>query len=170
METKHPIVSGLGDIVPPSVLKGTGNRYAIASKSAEFITNKLAMYKYLDKTNLATRNQFIHGYCSYLPKQGRITRHELIYKILEHVDAYNNFRRIGLQYRNLHDIANFAINKGIDKKYLLVPSFGENIVYQFSDPMNLTQYEEGVIDTCRKIETFLETTFAQLKSKGVVRA
>ncbi len=149
-----PIVSGLGDVAPPSVIKGTGNRYAIVSKAAEFLKVKVEIYKYLDHDDPVTKNQFIHTYCSYVPPSGRITRHELIYRVLEYAESYNNFRRIGIQHRNLHDIGNYAINQGVDKKQVLVPAMGDNPIYSYADPTELVQYEESIIEDCRRIETF----------------
>jgi hypothetical protein len=160
-----PIVSGLGDIVPLSVIKGSGSKYAVTSKAAEYIKFKLALFDNLDIDSAVTKNQFIHTYCTYVPPSGKITRHELIYRILEFTDAYNNFRKLGITYRNPHDIANYVVNRGVNKSHILIPTLGDNPVFVYDDPIDLIKHEKEIITDCYNMESFLESMFYELKKQ-----
>jgi hypothetical protein len=170
--TAH-IVSGLGDNAPDSVLlpivKGSGSRYLASSKAAEFIRLKNEELKNIDICDDRVKNKFILDNCSYIPTMNgekfQITKHELMYRILEHCNSYNNFRNINCMVRDPKDIIIFLNNNSISTKDIKMPNLPHNIIYEYTNPINLMKYELELIPIFKEIEQFLEIAFYNYKNK-----
>lgn len=163
-----PIVSGLGDEVPEQVSKGSGSNYAIAPKAVHFLKNKASIFKYLDKKNTATISNYRKQYCTYIPDDktevNRITNHELIFRILENSNAYNNFRNHNCNGRTPQDIANFLEKNKVRGIGLTKPNMPEFVTYEYKDPIDLLPYEMELLPVIASFEKYLEQGYWYFKN------
>lgn len=158
------IISGLGDVAPATVIKGSGSTYVVVSKAKEFVKSKENHAKFLDLDDQITRNNFIIQFCSYIsPDEKEISRINLFYRLLEHANSFNNFEAENIRLRNPQDYCNFAQRQGLG--FDIAPELPENKFLDCSDPVKLLDEEIALCDKLNEYEIFLERLYNAYKTK-----
>lgn len=138
------------------VIKGSGSKYVINSKSSAFLNNKYINRDY---------NSPYLPYVKDSINSKSLTKGILFDKIINHTNSLNNFKYINSDITTVNDIEKYLSSKNITPLKSPNFSFDRNEKISYVHPNDLYDIEQSMKNDFIKFEEYAEKSFSLLKLK-----